>query len=167
MNALREYLAEMPKLADMLLERMGEALEEAAFDQNNAEEMRLGYKEALEIALERIRERQIPYYVLTYQQVLWKCPTCSEETKGAYYEISNPLTNARGMFRVRLLHDLLVHGQSGYTEPIVNMSETLIGLDEHVWDFKKLAKVLEGLPVPEAVNAEIQAGIAASGKVPS
>lgn len=161
MEALREYLGQMPKLADALLERMGEALEEATFDHNNAEEMRLAYKEALEIALERIKDRKVPYFAITYPNALWKCPTCQEETKGAYYEISNPLTFQRGLFRVRLLHELLVHGRDSYQEPIVNMSDTLMGEDHHKWDFKKLAKVLDGLPVPDAVMAELHAAMEA------
>lgn len=160
-EALREYLGQMPKLSDMLLERMGEALEEATFDHNNAEEMRLAYKEALQVALERILERKLPYFAITYPQSLWKCPTCQEETKGAYYEISNPITHARGMFRVRLMHELLAHGRMGYCEPIVNMSDTLMGEDDHNWDFKKLTKILDGLPVPEPVMAEIRSGLEA------
>ena len=164
MEALRAYLKEMPNLTAQLLERLGEVMSEDLFDYNNAEEMRLAYKEAQQVALERIQDRQVPYYVIAYPQVLAKCPHCKEELKGAYYEISNPITMVRGMFRVRLMHDLLEHGYAEYTEPIVNMSDTLIGEDEHHLDAKKMLRVLDGLPVPEAVRAELEAA-ASAGKV--
>lgn len=161
MEALRNYLKEMPQLSNVLLERLGEVMEDGLFDYNNAEEMRLAYKEAQQVALERLGDREIPYYALVYPQVLWKCPQCQTETKGAYYEISNPKTMNRGMFRVRLMHDLLEHGASMYTEPIVNMSDTLIGEDEHHLDAAKLLRVLDGLPVPAEVRQELEAAASA------
>jgi hypothetical protein len=158
-EALRKYLQEMPQLSTKLLERLGEVMEDDKdFDYNNAEEMRLAYKEAQQVALERIQDAKIPYYALTYPQVFFKCPTCALEIRGAYYEISNPITMSRGMFRVRLMHEFLDHGQTMYTEPIINMSDTLMGEDEHHLDVKKLAKILDGLPLPAEVEAELQAG---------
>ncbi|MDB5101702.1 MAG: hypothetical protein JWM80_6123 [Cyanobacteria bacterium RYN_339] len=159
MEALRKYLQEMPQLATKLLERLGEVMEEdKSFDYNNAEEMRLAYKEAQQVALERINEAKVPYYALTYPQTFFKCPTCALEIRGAYYEISNPITMNRGMFRVRSMHEFLDHGQPVYTEPIINMSDTLMGDDEHHLDVKKLAKILDGLPIPDDVMADLQAG---------
>ena len=162
MEALRRYLAEMPLFSTLLLEVLGEALEGESFDHNNADEMRLAYKAAQDRSLAIVRERQVPYHVITYPQVYFKCERCREEIRGAYYEISNPLTNARGMFRVRLMHDLLVHGEAGYTEPILNMSETQLGIDDHQLDFKKLAKILDGLPLPADVQNELAAGMPAA-----
>jgi hypothetical protein len=66
----------------------------------------------------------------------------------------------RGMFRVRSMHEFLEHGQTVYTEPIINMSDTLMGEDEHRFNVKKLAKILEGLTPPTEVTAELQAAIA-------
>lgn len=157
MEALRNYLKDMPNLTNALLERLGEVMEEGTFDYNNAEEMRLAYKEAQQVALERIQDSKVPYYVVVYTQVLQKCPHCKEELKGAYYEISNPITMTRGMFRVRLMHDLLEHGFASYTEPIVNMSDTLMGEDDHHLDAKKMARILDGLPIPDEVKAELDA----------
>lgn len=156
MEALRNYLKEMPELSKVLLERLGEVMEEGTFDYNNAEEMRLAYKEAQQVALERIQDRKVPYYVIAYNQVLQKCPHCKEELRGAYYEISNPVTMQRGMFRVRLMHDFLEHGFVEYTEPIVNMSDTLMGEDEHKLDAKKMMRILDGLPYPDEAKAELE-----------
>jgi hypothetical protein len=165
-EALRNYLKEMPNLTNQVLERLGEVMEEGTFDYNNAEEMRLAFKEAQQVALERIVDHKVPYFVTVYNQVLSKCPHCREELHGAYYEISNPITMVRGMFRLRLMHDFLEHGFANYTEPIVNMSDTLMGEDDHHLDAKKMLKILEGLPVPEAARAELQASAAAAaGKV--
>lgn len=161
MEALRKYLQGMPQLNQALLERLGEVMEEDKnFDYNNAEEMRLAYKEAQQVALERIVDRQIPYYALTYPQVFYKCPHCQQEIRGAYYEISNPVTMNRGMFRVRSMHEFLEHGHLVYTEPIINMSDTLMGEDEHKFNVQKLAKILEGLTPPPEVTAELQAAVA-------
>ena len=157
MEAFREYLRTIPRLADRLMTRLADALEEGTFDHNNADELRLAYKEAQQVALEKIEEEKTPYYGIVYAQVLWKCPACGEETQGAYWEISNPLTKERGMFRVRLIHELLVHGNDDYSEPIVNLSEVQMGFDEHTWDAKKMLKVLDGLPVPPAAIQELQA----------
>jgi hypothetical protein len=162
LEALRQYLAEMPLLPDVLLECLGESMAKGLFDHNNADELRLAYKEAQQLALERIGDREKPYYVVTFPQVAYKCQTCSEELRGAYYEISNPKTMSRGMFRVRLMHELIAHGRSGYYEPIVNMSDTLIGEDDHNFDVKKFLGIVQGLPVPPAVMADLQA-VAAGG----
>lgn len=156
MEAFRAYLGTWPRLATKLMERLAEALEEGTFDHNNADELRLAYKEAQQVALERIEAGKTPYYGIVYPQVLWKCPNCQEETTGAYWEISNPVTKERGMFRVRLVHELLVHGESYYVEPIVNMSDTLMGQDEHHWDAKKLLKIIDGMPVPPEALQELQ-----------
>lgn len=159
MEAIRKYLQEMPQLSTKLLERLGEVMaDDPDFDYNNAEEMRLAYKEAQQVALERIGDAKIPYFAITYPQTFYKCPTCSLEVRGAYYEISNPITMVRGMFRVRTMHEFLDHGNTVYTEPIVNMSDTLMGDDEHHLDLKKLGKILNGLPLPDEVMAELQAG---------
>lgn len=157
MEAFRQYLSTVPRLADRLMERLADALEEGTFDHNNADELRLAYKEAQQVALEKIEDEKLPYYGIVYPQVLWKCPQCGEETKGAYWEISNPLTKERGMFRVRLVHELLVHGQDEYSEPIVNQSDVQMGFDEHTWDAKKMLGILEGLPVPPEAIQELQA----------
>lgn len=157
MEAFRAYLGTWPRLATKLMERLAEALEEGTFDHNNADELRLAYKEAQQVALERIEDGKTPYYGIVYPQVLWKCPNCQEETTGAYWEVSNPLTKERGMFRVRLVHELLAHGEAFYVEPIVNMSDTLMGQDEHHWDAKKMLKILDGLPVPPEALQELQA----------
>ncbi len=156
MEAFREFLSTLPRLADRLMERLADALDEGTFDHNNADELRLAYKEAQQIALEKIEDEKLPYYGIVYGQVLWKCPQCGEETKGAYWEISNPITKERGMFRVRLIHELLAHGADDYSEPIVNLSEVQMGFDEHTWDAKKMLKVLDGLPVPPAAIQELQ-----------
>ena len=95
--------------------------------------------------------------------MLQKCPHCKAELEGAYYEVSNPKTMVRGMFRVRLMHDFLEHGYAEYTEPIVNMSDTLMGEDEHKLDAKKMLRILEGLNYPAEVRAELEAA-AAAGK---
>lgn len=157
MEAFREYLRTIPRLADRLMERLADALTEGTFDHNNADELRLAYKEAQQVALEKIEDEKVAYYGIVYPQVLWKCPSCGEETKGAYWEISNPVTKERGMFRVRLIHELLVHGNDGYSEPIVNQSDTQMGIDEHTWDAKKILNILNGLPVPPAAIQELQA----------
>lgn len=157
MEAFQAYLGTWPRLATKLMERLSEALEEDAFDHNNSDELRLAYQEAAQVALERIQDSKLPYYGIVYPQVLWKCPNCAEETKGAYWEVSNPHSKERGMFRVRLVHELLVHGQDFYVEPIVNMSDTLMGEDNHTWDAKKLLKILDGLPVPPEALAELKA----------
>lgn len=157
MEAFRQYLSTVPRLADRLMERLADALNEGTFDHNNADELRLAYKEAQQVAVEKIEDEKIAYYGIVYPQVLWKCPECQEETTGAYWEISNPVSKERGMFRVRLVHELLVHGRDEYSEPIVNLSDTQMGFDEHTWDAKKMLRILEGLPVPPAAIQEMQA----------
>ena len=160
MESLRNYLKEMSYLPDVVLECLGSAMDKGLFDHNNAEEMRLAYNEAQQVAMEKIQDRERPYYVITYPQVKYKCPSCGKEVSGGYYEISNPRTNARGMLRVRLMHEFLEHGRPGYFEPIVNMSEVHMGDDEHDLDLKKLKKILDGLPVPPEAIAELEAGLA-------
>ncbi|HEY9721012.1 MAG TPA: hypothetical protein V6D47_03310 [Oscillatoriaceae cyanobacterium] len=159
MEALREYLkGQMVQLSDELLVWLGELLERDEFDRNNAEEMRVAYQMAHDKAMAELKEKQRPYYAVTFPQTNTKCPTCKEELRGAYWEISNPISCARGMFRVRLMHEFLEHGQPFYSEPIINMSETQLGVDEHHLDTKKLAKILAGLPVPQAVTDALSAG---------
>lgn len=157
MEAFREYLSTVPRLADRLMERLADALTEGTFDHNNADELRLAYKEAQQVALEKLEDEKSAYYGIVYPQVLWKCPVCSTETSGAYWELSNPITKERGMFRVRLIHELLAHGSDDYSEPIVNLSDTQVGFDEHTWDAKKMLNILNGLPVPPAALQEMQA----------
>ena len=161
MEALRQYLKEMSYLPDVVLECLGASMAKGLFDHNNADELRLAYKEAQQLALEKVEQRDKPYYVLIYPQVKWKCPTCNTECIGAYWEISNPKTNARGMLRTRMMHEFIEHDRPGYFEPIVNMSEVHITDDEHELDLKKLTKILTGLPLPPEVQADIQAGLAA------
>ena len=161
MEALQNYMKELCYLPHMVLEALGRSMDLGLFDHNNAEELRLAYKEAQHIAMEKVNDRERPYYVVTFPDVKWKCPTCGKEVVGAYWEISNPRTNARGMFRARMMHDFLEHGRPGYFEPIVNMSEVHITDDEHELDLKKLTKILTGLPLPPEVQADLQAGLAA------
>lgn len=164
MEALRQYLKDMSYLPDVVLECLGGSMAKGLFDHNNADELRLAYKEAQQMAMEKVESREKPYYVVIYPQVKFKCPTCSLELSGAYWEISNPKTNARGMLRTRMMHEFIEHGRPGYFEPIVNMSEVHITDDEHDLDVKKLNKLLTGLPLPPDVQAEIQTALAA-GKV--
>jgi hypothetical protein len=167
LEAVRQYLQAMPQLSDLLLEFLGEIMEAERIDYNKMDEMREAYKRAQAEAVEATKTRAVPYYVVTFPQAMYKCDTCQEEVRGGYYEISNPLTATRGMFRVRLMHEFLVHGNSIYSEPIVNMSETQLGIDTHQLDAKKLLKILKGLPVPEAVILELQAALESVAKVPS
>ncbi len=156
MESLRAYLQAMPQLSNRLLEQLAVAMDsEGGFDYNNAEEMRAAYADAQQLALNRIIEEKTPYYAVTYPQVFYKCQTCAAEVRGAYYEISNPITTKRGMFRVRSMHEFLAHGVTFYREPILNMSETLIGYDEHHLDVRKLTTVLAGLALPEAVREDL------------
>lgn len=164
MEALRQYLQAMPKLADTMLEHLGEIVEKEKVDYNKVDDMREACARALDAAVNELKSRQVPYYAVTYPQVYFKCEDCREEVKGAYYEISNPVTNARGVFRTRLMHALLAHGQTSYVEPILNQSETKLGEDHHPLDVKKLMGILKGLPLPDAVTQELQAGLAAAGK---
>lgn len=161
MEALRQYLKEMSYLPDVVLECLGGAMAKGLFDHNNADELRLAYKEAQQIAMDKVKERQKPYYVVIYPQVKFKCPTCNDETVGAYWELSNPLTNARTMLRGRMMHEFIAHDRPGYFEPIVNMSEVHITDDEHDLDVKRIHKLFAGLPVPSAVQAELEAAVAA------
>lgn len=159
MEALREYLkGQLVQLSDELLVWLGELLERDNFDRNNSEEMRVAYQMAHDKAMAQLKEQQRPYYAVTYPQTTMRCPTCKEELRGAYWEISNPITCARGMFRARLMHELLEHGEAFYSEPIINMSETQLGIDEHHLDTKKLAKILNGLPLPQAALDALAAG---------
>ena len=160
MDALRNYLKDMIYLPDLVLECLGKSMDQGLFDHNNADELRLGYKEAQQIAFEKITDREVPYYIVTYPQVKFNCSTCGKEIRGAYYEITNPKNHQRGQFRVRMMHEFIEHGRPGYFEPIVNMSEVHITDDEHNLDLKKLGKLLNGLPMPEAVTAELAAGFA-------
>lgn len=162
MEALREYLKNMPSLAEKILEQLGEILETESFDRNNAEEMREAFAKAHQRALDGVKQGQLPYYAVTFPQATSKCSECRAELKGAYWEIANPISCSRGMFRVPLMHHFLEHGNPFYSEPIINMSETQLGIDEHKLDAKKLAKILNGLPVPPAVTAELEAALAAS-----
>lgn len=160
MEALANYMKEMAYLPNEVLIALGRSMDLGLFDHNNAEELRLAYKEAQQIAMEKVNDRECPYYVITYPDVKYRCATCGKEVVGGYYEISNPKTHQRGMFRVRLMHELIEHGRSGYFEPIVNMSEVHITDDEHNLDFQKLKKILAGLPLPPAAQAELEAGLA-------
>lgn len=156
MDALRAYLSEMPALATRILENLGEAFEVDHVDYNNSEAMRQAYLKAHAASLETLRAAGTPYYAVTYPQVRAKCPACQTEIEGAYWEISNPVTMARGIFRARLMHDLIAHGEASYAEPIVNMSEVQLGVDEHGLDKAKLAKILDGLPLPSGVAEALQ-----------
>lgn len=155
--ALSAYLNGIPCLADALMEQLANALDQELFDHNNAEEMRLAFKEAQQLALEKIKDAGLAYYSVVYPQVLYKCPRSGKELKGAYWEISNPITNQRGMFRLRVVHSVREFQEDRYTEPIINMSDTVMGEDEHVFDRPKLAKILQGLNVPPALQAELAA----------
>lgn len=162
MDALRAYLQAMPNLSTKLLEQLADLMSTGGgFDYNNAEEMRAAYAQAQQTAMAHLVEAQSPYYVITYPQISFKCPTCSTEVRGAYYEVSNPITTKRGMFRARSFHEFLEHGGTSYREPILNVSETLIGHDEHHLDVKKLATVLDGLPLPGSVLADLRSQPAA------
>lgn len=160
MEALGKYMKEICYLPTMVLEALGRSMDLGLFDHNNAEELRLAYKEAQQLAMEKVNDSERPYYVVTYPQVKYRCATCGFEVVGAYWEISNPKTHARGMFRARMMHELIEHSRPGYFEPIVNMSEVHITDDEHEMDLKKLKKILAGLPLPPDVAAELDAGLA-------
>lgn len=165
MEALRNYLKEMPKLSDVLLEFLGELIEKEGVDYNRVDDMREAIAKAHAQAMDELKQKKLPYYALTYPQTLYKCEDCRQEVRGAYYEISNPITAARGTFRVKLMHELLEHGKGHYVEPIINMSETKVGEEEHGIDCKKMLKILDGLAMPPDVAAELQSGIqAAAGK---
>lgn len=165
MEALRNYLKDMTKLESVMLVRLGEICDKENIDFNKTDEMREAVARAQAAAVQDLKERQAPYYAVTYPQLLYKCPSCREELKGAYWEISNPVTNARGVFRVRLMHEFLAHGESHYIEPIINMSDTKLGDDDHKLDAKKLAKILQGLALPPEAAAELEsAAAAAAGK---
>lgn len=155
--ALSAYLNGLPCLADELMEKLADALEQELFDHNNSEEMRLAFKEAQQLALEKITDAGLAYYSVVYPQVLYKCPRSGKEIKGAYWEISNPKTFQRGMFRMRVVHSVREFQEDRYTEPIINMSDTVMGDDEHVFDRPKLAKILAGLNIPPALAAELAA----------
>lgn len=162
MEALRNYLKEMPKLSDVLLEFLGEVIEKEGVDYNRVDDMRDAIAKSHAMAMDNLKERKIPYYALTYPQSQYKCEECRQDVRGAYYEVSNPITNARGTFRVKLMHEWLEHGRHHYVEPIINMSETKVGDEAHGVDCKKLSKILDGLPLPPEVAAELQAGIQAN-----
>lgn len=164
MEALQQYLKEMPQLSDLVLECLGDALANNGIDYNNADEMRLAYKEAQQVAMEKVEDAGRPYYVVSFPQISYKCPHCNEEVRGGFYEISNPKTRVRGQFRVRLMHEILAHANAGYFEPLVNMSDTIMGTDDHGLDVKKLMKILNGLDVPPDVVANLQAIQAEAGK---
>lgn len=157
MESLRQYMTALPRLADVVLDHLGERLETARIDANNAEDMRRAYQAAQREAVAALAARPSAYYVVTYPQLLSRCPTCKAEFSGAYWEVSNPVSGVRGQFRARLMHDFLVHGATRYAEPILNMSETELGVDTHVLDFRKLARVLAGLPLPQAAAGELLA----------
>ena len=155
MEALRAYLSEMPALSTRILENLGEAFEVDHVDHNNSDAMRQAYLAAHARALEGLKAAGTPYYAVTYPQLRAKCPACQAEIEGAYWEVSNPVTMARGIFRARLMHDLIAHGEARYSEPIVNMSEVQMGVDEHALDRAKLAKILDGLPLPAGVATDL------------
>lgn len=155
--ALGAFLDRVPCLADELMNKLADALDQGLFDHNNAEEMRLAFKEAQQLALEKIKDAGLPYYSVVYPQVQFKCPRSGKELKGAYWEISNPITHQRGMFRVRVVHSAREFQEDRYTEPIINMSDTVMGEDEHVFDRPKLARILQGLQVPPELAAELAA----------
>jgi hypothetical protein len=162
LEALRQYLKAMPAFADLLLVALGGVISNEEVDHNKMEDMREAFRRAQADAFASVTERKVPYFIVTFPQVVYKCPACNnDEIKGGYYEISNPLTNARAQFRVRMMHDFLVHGETGYKEPIINMSDTVLGEDDHVLDVPKMAKVLAGLPLPPDVEQELRTPVAA------
>lgn len=165
MEALRNYLKEMTKLESVMLVRLGEICDKENIDFNKTDEMREAVARAQKAAVEELKQRQAPYYAVTYPQLQYRCPECREEVRGAYWEISNPVSNARGVFRVKLMHEFLAHGHTHYLEPIINMSDTKLGDDDHHLNAKKLAGILKGLPLPPEVTSELEsAAAAAAGK---
>jgi pilus retraction protein PilT len=155
LEAFRIFLSAIPCLADRVLERVASTLAEGGEER---EEMQAGshaHQAAAATALARLREGRLIYRNVLYPHLSHTCQDCGEPVVGAYWELVNPVTHVRGVFRTRLVHELLSHRRSSYQEPIVNLSGAIIAMEEHTWDFEALLRILDGLSIPTAVFTEL------------
>lgn len=155
MEAFRIYFSAIPCLAERVVERLASALEEGVVDPNDSHAVRRAHQLAAASALTRLREARLVYRNLLYPHLTHTCQDCGESIVGAYWELVNPLTHDRGVFRTRLVHELVSHRRISYQEPVLNLSGTVIALEDHTWDFEALLRILDGLSIPPAVLTEL------------
>ncbi|MEB3283700.1 MAG: hypothetical protein VKN33_00220 [Candidatus Sericytochromatia bacterium] len=156
LEAFRIYFSAIPCLADRVVERLASAVEEGVVEQGDAQAVRRAHQVAAGSALARLREGRLVYRNLLFPHLSYRCQDCGEEVQGAYWELVNPITNDRGVFRTRLVHELITHRRMSYQESVLNFSGTVVALEDHTWDFQALLRILDGLSTPPAVLAEIQ-----------
>ncbi|MEB3197477.1 MAG: hypothetical protein VKP62_09770 [Candidatus Sericytochromatia bacterium] len=157
MEAFRIYLTAIPNLAERVVEILASTLEEGGLDVNDAESLRQAHRHALNAAFTRLRDSRTAYVNVLYPHLRQLCGDCGQEFCGAYWEVANPMTSERSVFRTRLIHELIVHRRTAYEEPLYNLSGTAIAIERHSWNLDALLRVLQGLTVPPAVVSELRA----------
>lgn len=153
LDVTRRFLAEVPLLADML----EEALKENPVPGNNPEELREHLVQHQKRIVASFKEEKRLYRIQNLPAEVFPCPDCAAEVKGAYWELSNPATGRRALFPSLLLHGFIEHGATVLVEPIINLSNILMGEREVKFDLRALVQVLAGAELPEGLREECEA----------
>lgn len=149
---LRQFLMEVPLLTHAIEAEL--ANEPPAT--MNSDEIKDAHQQASKRAVEFLREENLPYAVVLYPEDLSSCAECGAEIPGVYWELNNPA--GKGMtIPMKLLHAFTEHGHTSCEEGITNLAGNDLGRYSLHIDLVGIRSVLQGIPVPDEVGAELAA----------
>lgn len=147
---LRPFLLEIPILAEAIESELAASPPVS----HNSDDVRLAFEAARQRTMAFLRAEKLPYAIVSFPDVVSSCQECDAELKGAYWELNHPEDS--GMSFPRLgMHLFVEHGCLRYQEPITNLAGNVLGQHALEFDCRALAKILDGLPLPPEVQADV------------
>lgn len=147
---LRPFLLEIPILAEAIESELAASPPAS----HNSDDVRQAFEAARQRTMDFLRAERLPYAVIMYPSVVSSCPECGTEVKGAYMELNHP--EGRGASLPHLgVHLFIEHERQSYQEPITNLAGNVLGQHTLQFDLRALAKILDGLPLPPEVQADL------------
>lgn len=147
---LRPFLLEIPILAEAIESELAASPSAS----HNSDDVRLAFEAARQRTMAFLRAEKLPYAIVAFPDVVGFCPECDAELKGAYWELNHP-EGAGTSFPHLGMHLFVEHGCLRYEEPITNLAGNVLGQHTIAFDTRALAKILDGLPLPPEVQADV------------
>lgn len=146
----RQYLKRLPWLKDIIRELASQK----EFNVNDSTELRQINESCRNEALERLKQKGLPYKILHYPN--WQYKDNDEILNGAYLEICNIINAKKMIIPIPMFEHFIKKGELTYIETAKDLGGSKHGTREMKLDIRHLITVLEKSPIPKDVVVELK-----------